>query len=112
MDRDRSRFDDATIRWARREIVPRLVEALAPERIDLFDPPGRPADAESHPPGLLVVASRFAGVPVAQRVEITSALLAGAAPVRPLCLTPDEFALAERVPGPVLAAARSGVRLV
>ena len=77
----------------------------------MFDPPDRPAAAGEHPPGLLIVASAFEGVPVPDRVAMVRALLAPASPVRPLCLTPAEARVAVNVPGPVLAAARTGVAL-
>lgn len=101
-----------TVTWVRREIVPRLREELAPEAVIVFDPPDRPADAARHAPGLLVVASRFRGTPVAERVVLVRELLAAASPVRPLCLTPEEFDASARVPGPVIAAARSGMRVI
>jgi hypothetical protein len=78
----------------------------------VFDPPDRPAALGSAPAGLLVVAGAFRGIPVQERNAILTGLLAAASPVRPLCLTPEEFATIERVPGPVLAAARTGVRVV
>ena len=98
--------------WVRREVLPLLVERLAPRQVVVFDPPDRPGAAGDHPPGLLVVADRFRGVPVAERVAIVKALLAPASPVRPLCLSPEEFGQIGRVPGPVLAAARTGVPLL
>jgi hypothetical protein len=101
-----------TVVWVRREVVPRLREELAPEALIVFDPPDRPVDAARHAPGLLVVASRFRGTPVADRVVLVRELLAAVSPVRPLCLTPEEFEVSARVPGPVIAAARSGARVL
>ncbi len=103
--------DHPVVAWARREIAPPLRERLRPERILLFDPPDRPASAGTAPPGLLVVAAAFEGIPVPERVAIVRGLLADSSPVRPLCLTPAEAAVAERVPGPVLAAARTGIEI-
>jgi hypothetical protein len=104
--------DGATVAWLRREILPLLAERLKPSRVVVFDPPDRPAAAGDHPPGVLVVAAVFRGMPVAERNALLHALLAAASPVRPLCLTPEEFRVMEQVPGPVLAAARTGVTLV
>lgn len=104
--------DHPVVAWVRREVLPLLVERIAPTRIVVFDPPDRPARLGEHPPGLLVVASAFKGMPVAERVALVRAVLAPASPIRPLCLTPAEFARAGDVPGPVLAAARTGVRLL
>lgn len=101
-----------TAEWIRREVVPRLVEQFAPERIIVFDPPDRPADADRKAPGLLVVSSRFEGVGVAERVARVHRALGSVVPVRPLCLTPGEARLAGRVPGPVYAAVRHGVRVL
>ncbi len=98
--------------WVRREVLPLIVERLAPQRVVVFDPPDRPAAVGTHPPGLLVVAAAFRGVPVRERNTALHALLAATSPVRPLCLTPEEYAQIENVPGPVLAAARTGVRIV
>ncbi len=98
--------------WVRREVLPLLAERLSPVQVVVFDPPDWPAALGDHPPGLLVVSAAFQGVPVTERVAHLRALLAAAVPVRPLCLTPAEFAAARGVPGPVLAAARTGVRLL
>ncbi len=103
--------DHPVVAWARREIAPLLRERLRPQRIVVFDPPDRPASAGHHPPGLLVVASAFEGIPVPDRVALVRSLLADASPVRPLCLTPAEARAAARVPGPVVAAARTGVEI-
>ncbi len=101
-----------TVAWVRREVLPLLVERLAPTRVVVFDPPDRSAEVGEHPPGLLIVSPLFRGTPVAERNAIVRAVLAAASPVRPLALTPEEFRLMERVPGPVLAAARTGVILI
>jgi hypothetical protein len=100
------------VQWVRREVLPLLVERLAPSRVVVFDPPDRPASAGDHPPGLLVVAAAFRGVPVIERNAVVNGLLAAASPVRPLCLTPEEYAQIDRVPGTVLVAARTGFTLI
>ncbi|MDH3284586.1 MAG: hypothetical protein OEQ13_07590 [Acidobacteriota bacterium] len=102
----------ATVDWIRKEVVPLLVERLAPERVVVFDAPDRPADVAERAPGLLIVAESFSEVPVADRVTIVRRLLASASPVRPLCLTPGEYRVSRSVPGPVIAAARTGIRVV
>jgi hypothetical protein len=98
--------------WVRRELVPRLVERWRPTRIIAFDPPDRPASLGDAPVGLLVVSLRFEGVAVVERVERLRGDLSDVGPVRPLCLTPEEFRLSAQVPGPVLAAARTGIDLL
>ncbi len=100
------------VQWLRQEVVPLLVERLAPAHVIAFDPPDRPADLAGHAPGMLIVARAFRGVAVPERNAAVQALLASASPVRPLCLTPEEFAQIGRVPGSVLAAARAGVSLL
>lgn len=100
------------VTWIRREVVPLLVERFAPARVVVFDPPDRTAAVGDAPPGLLVVAAAFRGMAVVERNALVKATLSAASPVRPLCLTPEEFAQVERVPGPVLAAAKTGVRVV
>jgi hypothetical protein len=98
--------------WVRREVLPLLVERLAPSRVVVFDPPDRPADVGVHPPGLLIVSAAFRGIAVRERNAIVHALLSATSPVRPLCLTPEEQRVMERVPGPVLGAARTGIVVV
>lgn len=100
------------VQWARRELAPLLVERFHPRAAILFDPPDRPAAIGTNPPGLLLVAEAFRGVPVRERNALLRAALAAVSPVRPLCLTPEEFAVMEQAPGPVVAAARGGVRIV
>lgn len=104
--------DHCVVIWVQREILPLLVERLAPVRVVVFDPPDHTALLNEHPPGLLIVSEFFRGTPVAERVQVVNALLAAASPVRPLCLTPEEFRVARIAPGPVVAAVRSGVRLI
>ena len=96
----------------RREVLPRIVEVWAPTEVILFHPPDKPVDSAGQAPGILIVSRSFEGTPVAERVGIARAVLAEYFLVRPLCLTPAEFARAAGVPGPVLAAARTGVRLL
>ncbi|MDQ7006801.1 MAG: hypothetical protein Q9Q40_06180 [Acidobacteriota bacterium] len=98
--------------WIRREVLPLIVERWAPEEVIVFDPPGRTAALDRSAPGVLIIAHGFESVPVAERVAQVRAGLAGVTPVRPLCLTPGEFSRAAGVPGPVLAAARGGIRLL
>ncbi len=100
------------VAWVRAEIVPKLVEALAPSEVLVFDPPDRPASAGEHPPGLLVVAPSFQGVPMQERVARVRRLLGDVSPLRPLCLTPDERRLAPFAPGPVLAALKTGISVL
>ncbi len=104
--------DHPSVTWVRRELLPLLVERWAPAQVVVFDPPDRPASLGDAPPGLLVVAQRFEGLPMPERNAALVASLTDAAPVRPLCLTPAEFARIKDVPGPVLAAARTGVALL
>jgi hypothetical protein len=104
--------DHPVVQWVRREVLPPLVEAVAPEQVVVFDPPDRPAAAGEHPPGLLVVAARFRGMAPAERMVFLRERLAASSPVRPLCLTPEEYRLARGAPGPVLGAVRTGVSLV
>jgi len=101
-----------TVEWVRREVLPLIRETFAPERVDVFDPPDRPAGADDHAPGLLIVSQRFSGISIPERMGLVRGLLASTSPVRPLCLTPEEFAVSKAVPGPVLAAARTGIRLI
>lgn len=98
-----------TVTWIRNEIVPKLVEALAPSEVLVFDPPDRPSSAGEHPPGLLVVARAFQGVSMPERVARVRHLLGNVTPLRPLCLTPEERRLAPMAPGPVLGALRTGI---
>ncbi len=93
-------------------MLPLLVERLHPSRVIVFDPPDRPASVGDHPPGLLVVAEGFRGRPVAERIALVRGLLAGVSPVRPFCLTPEEYRLARNAPGPVLGAVRTGVTVL
>ena len=95
--------------WVRDDVVPKLAEALELGEVLVFDPPDRPASAGAHPPGLLVVARSFAGVPMPERIAQVRFLLRVVAPLRPLCLTPEERRLAAFAPGPVLAALKTGV---
>lgn len=104
--------DHPVVAWVRDNLVPLLVERWRPARIVAFDPPDRPASIGDAPVGLVVVSAHFEGVPMAERVARLKADLADAAPVRPLCLTPGEFQMSAQVPGPVLAAARTGVDLL
>lgn len=104
--------DHPVVTWVRREALSAVVERWRPARVIVFDPPDRPASLGEAPVGLLVVSARFEGVPMAERVAQVKAGLSDAAPVRPLCLTPQEFALSAQVPGPVLAAARTGIDLL
>ena len=96
------------VEWVRRELVPLLTERWRPTRVVVFDPPDRPASLGDAPVGLLIVSPLFQGIPVPERVARLQADLRDASPVRPLCLTPEEFRLSAQVPGPVLAAARTG----
>jgi len=98
--------------WVRREVLPAIIERWAPQEVIVFDPPDSAASLGRSAPGVLIVAACFESVPVAERVAEVRAALTGVSPVRPLCLTPGEFARAAGVPGPVLAAARGGVRLL
>ena len=100
------------VAWVRREVLPLIVERLRPSRVIVFDPPDRPASIGEHPPGLLIVAEGFRGIPVAERVRLVRELLAPAAPVRPFCLTPEEYRLSAHAPGPLLAAVRIGVPIL
>ena len=99
------------VRWVRREVLPLLEERLRPTQVVVFDPPDRTAALGEHPPGLLVVSAAFRGMPVAERPPVVHALLASTSPVRPLCLTPEEYGVARQAPGPVLVAVRTGIRL-
>ena len=104
--------DHPLVRRVRREVLPRIVEVWALTDVILFHPPDRPVDLAGQAPGILIVSRSFEGTPVAERVAVARAILAECFPVRPLCLTPAEFARAASVPGPVLAAARIGLRLL
>ncbi|GAB4374175.1 MAG: hypothetical protein Kow0062_11860 [Acidobacteriota bacterium] len=104
--------DHPVVAWVRREVLPLIVERLRPTRVIVFDPPDRPASVGDHPPGLLVVAEGFRGIPVADRVRLVRELLSAASPVRPFCLTPEEFRLTRHAPGPLLAAVRTGVTVL
>ncbi len=98
--------------WIRSELLPRLVEQFSPTRVVVFDPPDHAARVGDFAPGLLIVSTRFEGVPMPERLEVLRRLLSASGPVRPLCLTPEEFLLAGSVPGPVLAAARTGLQIL
>jgi hypothetical protein len=106
-------LDDAhpVVAWIRREVLPLLDETLRPRHVAVFDPPDRPAGVGEHPPGLLVVADAFRGMPVPQRLTWIKELLAATSPARPFCLTPEEYRLSKTAPGPVLGAVRTGVFL-
>lgn len=99
------------VRWVRREVLPLLEERLRPTQVVVFDPPDRTAALSDHPPGLLVVSAAFRGMPVAERPAVVRALLAATSPVRPMCLTPEEYTVSRQAPGTVLAAVRTGIRL-
>lgn len=99
------------VAWVRRELLPLLAEQLAPEKVIVFDPPDRPAGIDASPPGIVVVATRFRGVAMLERNALIRQLLAAVSPVRPICLTPEEFALIDQTPGPILAAVRLGVEI-
>jgi hypothetical protein len=100
------------VAWVRDNLVSLLVERWRPSRLVVFDPPDRPASLGDAPVGLVIVSPRFEGMPMVERVARVKADLADAAPVRPMCLTPGEFEKSAQVPGPVLAAARTGLDLL
>jgi hypothetical protein len=101
-----------TVVWIRNEVVPKLVETLAPSEVIVFDPPDRPSSAGNHPPGLLVVARAFEGVAMRERLARVQHLLGNVTPLRPICLTPEERRLAPMAPGPVLGALETGISVL
>ena len=106
------RDDHPVVSYVRDEVLPLIVETWAPTCVLVFDPPDRPASLEGAPVGLLVVSAAFRGVGLRERVAQVRAGLGSACPVRPLCLTPEEFSVSAGVPGPVLGAARTGITLI
>lgn len=106
------RETDPLVAWLRRELLPAIEESFAPQRLVVFRLPARIEQAAQRPAGMLVVSHRFEGVPVAERNALVTTLTDSVLPVRPICLTPSEFAVSAQVPGPVVEAMRAGYSLI
>lgn len=100
------------VQWVRRELLPLLHEALAPTAVIVFDPPDRPSAMGDAAPGVLIVSSAFESVPMPERLASVRHLTRAVSPMRPMCLTPGEYEIAAKVPGPVIGAARTGLRIL
>jgi uncharacterized protein len=103
--------DDPRLSQFRRELLPMIVQRLAPERVIAFGSRARGQALRSSDLDLLVVTAAFDGVPWLDRSVIVQDLIGAPFAMDILCYTPEEFDRKLDEIGVVRTAVHEGVEL-
>lgn len=105
------RVADPVVRRFAARYLPRLRRRYRPELVLVFGSSARGDALAESDLDLLVISTRFRGVPFLERAPAVLATLDSRIPVDVLCYTPEEFARKRRALGLVSLALEEGLRL-